>query len=49
MDRAKSFSAMQTPITVPAVKASFEAAGLVFIDADETAGEGVHLGITGDF
>jgi hypothetical protein len=28
-------------ITVLAIKAAFEAAGLVFIDADETAGEGV--------
>jgi len=30
-------------VTVLAIKAAFEAAGLVFIDADETAGEGVRL------
>ena len=30
-------------ITVLAIKAAFDAAGLVFIDADETAGEGVRL------
>ena len=28
-------------VTVLAIKAAFEAAGLVFIDADETAGAGV--------
>ena len=30
-------------VTVLAIKVAFEAAGLVFIDADETAGAGVRL------
>jgi hypothetical protein len=30
-------------VTVLAIKQAFEAAGLMFIDADETAGEGVRF------
>lgn len=29
------------PVTLKAIKAALEAAGLIFIDADETAGAGV--------
>jgi len=31
------------PVTLKAIKAALEAAGLAFIDADETAGEGVRF------
>ena len=34
---------MTNPVTLKAIRLAFEAAGMLFIDADETAGEGVGL------